>query len=90
MIILCVPRILKVSFYHHDCNDVLYIDVDGSFPSGMCMKQYSNTRSLTVSMLLVTLYQGFYVWDALYQEVTFFCFFMFMFLFMNFTICVLD
>ena len=34
------------------------------------MKQYSNTGGITMSMLLVTLYQGFYVWDALYQEVS--------------------
>ena len=33
------------------------------------MKQYTkNGGSLSMSMLLVTLYQGFYVWDALYQE----------------------
>ena len=38
------------------------------------MKQYSNTGGLTLSMLLVTLYQGFYVWDALYQEVSSFFF----------------
>ena len=43
---------------------------------GMAYKQYTlrKTRSLSgrgsisMSMLLVTLFQGFYVWDALYME----------------------
>lgn len=42
--------------------------------SGMATKQYLNrqaatgTGSISMSMLLVTLLQGFYVWDAVYME----------------------
>jgi len=35
---------------------------------GMAVKQYQLTKSISLSMCLVTLYQGLYVWDALYQE----------------------
>jgi hypothetical protein len=40
----------------------------------MAFKQYANRRaatgvgSISMSMLLVTVFQGFYVWDALYME----------------------
>jgi delta14-sterol reductase/lamin-B receptor len=40
----------------------------------MCTKQYLNRAaatgvgSVSMSMLLVTLLQGFYVWDAVYME----------------------
>merc|ERR1719162_369471 len=35
---------------------------------GMLAKQYQNTGAVSGSMLLVNLFQGLYVWDALYQE----------------------
>eukprot|EP01035_Chromulina_nebulosa_P019567 gene19567-25467_t len=41
---------------------------------GMAMKQYINRKSslgvgsISLSMLLITAFQGFYVWDALYME----------------------
>jgi delta14-sterol reductase/lamin-B receptor len=35
---------------------------------GMATQQYLVNRSVSGSMLLVVLFQGFYVWDALYQE----------------------
>lgn len=35
---------------------------------GMAAKQYENRGSLSLSMLLIVLYQGLYVWDALFQE----------------------
>lgn len=35
---------------------------------GMATQQYMVTRSLSASMVLVVAFQGFYVWDALYQE----------------------
>lgn len=42
--------------------------------AGMAVKQYLNRQaatgvgSISMSMLLVTLLQGFYVWDAVYME----------------------
>jgi len=35
---------------------------------GMAAKQYQNMGRVTGSMILVNLFQGLYVWDALYQE----------------------
>ena len=34
----------------------------------MAAKQYQRVGHVTLSMLAVVLYQGFYVWDALYAE----------------------
>lgn len=35
---------------------------------GMAIKQAMNNGSVSLSMALTTLFQGYYVWDALYQE----------------------
>jgi Delta14-sterol reductase len=35
---------------------------------GMAAKQYETKGSLSLSMLFIVLYQGLYVWDALFQE----------------------
>ncbi len=37
-------------------------------PTGMAFKQYRNVGHVSLSMILVNLLQGFYVWDALYNE----------------------
>jgi hypothetical protein len=44
------------------------------FYVGMALKQYMKRKaatgvgSISLSMLLITVFQGFYVWDALYME----------------------
>lgn len=35
---------------------------------GMACQQIKNSKSMSLSMVLVCLFQGLYVWDALYQE----------------------
>jgi len=35
---------------------------------GMCVKAYKQNGHLSLSIVLVTLFQGLYVWDALYNE----------------------
>lgn len=35
---------------------------------GMATQQYMTTKAVSGSMVLIVLFQGFYVWDALYQE----------------------